>query len=284
MKLSTSLNIYANKNETYENKIRRAHECGFDCLDLNATDYMSFDSFYTSQNWRENMKKIKEYADSIGVKFTQSHAFCFAGEEPEDAEYQIKKSIEASAIAGVPWVVIHPWQTEFTEKKDILDRNIEILGIYAEYAKEYNTGIAVENMFKHVFWFGEEVKMKAFDNADDLIYVADRLNETYGNVGICWDTGHANLSMKSQYDDIVKIGKRLKTLHIADNGCQYDDHTAPFMGYIKWDEIMKALKTIGYEGTFNYETHNFTRGLPDELKDDAVKLLCKIGNYIINLG
>lgn len=281
MKLSTSLNVFASKNETYENKIKRAYECGFECLDLNVTDYMNGDTFYSSANWRENMKKIKEYADSLGVKFTQSHAFCFCLPEPEDSDYQIKKSIEASAIAGVPWVVLHPWQTDLNNKSDILQKNIEIIGEYAEYAKKFGTGIAVENMARRIYWFGEEQANKAFWSADDLIYVVDALNEKYGNVGVCWDTGHANLSMKSQYGDILKLGKRLKTLHIADNDGQYDDHTAPFMGYIDWKEIIRALSDIGYEGTFNYETHNFTRGLPDELKDKGVSLLREIGNCIL---
>lgn len=292
MELSTSLNVYGSiknrvakvNHEDYEGILKRANLCGFKCFDFNPSDYSHNESFYTDENWRENIKKIKEYADKIGVKFTQSHAFCFCMPEPEDMDYQMRKSIEASSIAGVPWAVMHPWVTGKKDKDEILAENIKRFEPYVEYAKSLGVGIAIENTPKRIYWFGEEIKSEAFFGADDLIYIVDILNEKYGNVGICWDTGHAFLSMKSQYDDIVKLGSRLKVLHIADNDSQYDDHTAPFMGYITWKEIITALEEIEYKGTFNFETHNYTRGLPDELIDDGVRLLYKIGNYIVNMN
>lgn len=291
MELSTSLNLYGSVSRTapkadcdmYCGFLRRASECGFRCFDFNPSDYMSFESFYTDKNWRENVRKIKEYADKIGIKFTQSHAFCFCMPEPEDTDYQMRKSIEASAIAGVPWVVMHPWITGKATREEILKENIRRFEPYIEYAKSFGVGIAIENMAKRVFWFGEEVKTEAFYSADELTELTDILNDKYGNVGICWDTGHAFLSMDNQEEDIIKLGSRLKTLHIADNDSQYDDHTAPFMGYVNWKKIMKALDEINYAGTFNFETHNYTRGLPDELLDDAVSLLNKIGAYIVNM-
>ena len=289
MELSTSLNVYGSVGKRagkadyklYCDILKRASDCGFKCFDFNPSDYKSYESFYSDENWRENIKKIKEYADSIGVEFTQSHAYMFLLPEPQDMDFQMRKSIEAASIAGVPWVVIHPWVTGLSEPKEIMAENIKRFEPYIEYAKSLGVGIAIENVPKRIYWFGEEIEQEMFFYADHLIELVDNLNEKYGNVGICWDTGHAFLSMKSQYDDIVKLGSRLKVLHIADNDSQYDDHTAPFMGYIDWAEIKKALCDIDYKGTFNFEVHNYTRGLPDELLDDGVKMLYKIGDYII---
>lgn len=42
-------------------------------------------------------------------------------------------------------------------------------------------------------------------------------------------------------------------LHLHDNYGTRDDHSMPYFGTIDWDEIMRALRDIGYEGTFNYE-------------------------------
>lgn len=284
MELSTSLNVYSNTNASYEEILLRASKCGFKCFDFNPADYINKGkNFYTDENWRDNIKKIKLYADKLGVKFMQSHAYCYSMPEPQDVEYQMKKSIEASSIAGAPWVVMHPWITGLDDKNDIIKENIRRFETYIEYAKSMNIGIAIENVPKRIFWYGEEICGEAFSCAADLIEIVDELNNKFGNIGICWDTGHAHLTMESQYDEILKIGNRLKVLHIADNDGQYDDHMPPFFGYAKWGEIMKALKAIDYSGTFNFETHCFTRFLPDELIDDGVKMMHKIGTYVVNM-
>ncbi len=292
MEISTSLNLYTAlydsksdfvTGDDYKEMIFRAGKCGFKCFDFDLGRYFLSNRFLSFENWRDYVKEIKEYADSLGVKFTQSHAFCFNPPEPDYMDEIMKKTIEAASIAGAPWIVMHPWVTEKTDKAEILEENIKRFRPYIEYAKSLNIGIAIENMPKRVFWFGEEVKHAAFYTTDELIKLVDILNDEYGNVGICWDTGHAFLSMENQYDDIVKLGSRLKVIHAADNDSQGDDHVAPFMGYINWKEIIKALREINYSGTFSFETHNHTRNLPDELIDDAVSLLYKIGEYIVNM-
>ena len=284
MEISTSLNIYNNFVESYEEAIKRAYDCGFLCFDFNPIDYLSGDNFYTSDNWRENIANIREYAESMGAKFMQAHAFCFNGAAPADMDYQMRKTIEAAALVGAPWTVMHPWVVHKSTDFEIQKENVRLFEPYVEYAKELGVGIAIENMFKKVYWFGEEVNSEAFSTADELIEIIDPLNEEYGNVGACWDTGHANLSMKSQYDDLLKLGKRLKVLHIADNYGQGDDHMPAFYGCVDWKEIMRALKKIKYNGTFNFETQCFTKNLPNELVDDALRFMYKIGAYAVNLS
>lgn len=281
MRISTSLNIYQDTGESYKDILNKIHECGFSCGDLNFGDSYG-DTPFNASDWRSEIKKVREYADIIGFEFTQAHAFCFvAGNEPDDADFQIKKTIEAAAIANVPWIVIHPFQKKGAGKEEVLKYNLKRLEEYAEYAEKFNIGLAVENMARFMYWYCEKIELQVC-YADELIYIVDNLRKKYKNVGVCWDTGHANLSMKSQYDDIVKLGDRLKLLHIADNDGQCDDHTAPFMGYINWDEVVKALKNINYKGTFNFETHNFVCRLPKEIEKDGFRMLYKIGEYLVS--
>ena len=176
MEVSTSLNIYKNFTKSYEEAVKRASDCGFSCFDFNPSDYKDGDNFYTADNWRENIVNIRRYAESLGVKFMQAHAFCF-NDMPDDMEYQMRKSIEAAALAGVPWTVMHPWVTHKTSKDEILKENIRLFEPYIEYAKELGIGIAIENMPKRMYWFGEEVKSEAFSTADELIEIIDLLNE-----------------------------------------------------------------------------------------------------------
>lgn len=280
MRISTSLNILRQVSPSYIDVISAGVDAGFKCFDMNVCDYVNDkDSFYMSENWRDELKKIKEFADKNGVDFFQSHAHMIT-KANIDHDYYIKKSIEAAQIAGVKWTVMHTWDTE-DEYEILLNKNIELFRPYIEYAKERNVGIAIENAPERIYWFGEEIH-GVFRTADELMPLVDTLNSEFGNVGVCWDTGHANLTMKSQYEDIIKLGKRLKVTHIADNSLQYDDHLPPFYGYTDFRAIMKALKEIGYEGTFNFETHNFTNKLPTELVGDAARFMYKIGEYIVN--
>jgi sugar phosphate isomerase/epimerase len=71
-------------------------------------------------------------------------------------------------------------------------------------------------------------------------------------VHACWDTGHANM-MGSQYDEIVTLGADLRAVHYNDNRGNGDQHMMPFLGTINHDEILTALKDIGYEGYFTLE-------------------------------
>ena len=77
------------------------------------------------------------------------------------------------------------------------------------------------------------------------------------NVGICWDTGHANIMEHEQPQDeaIRFLGKRIKCTHIHNNFKNYTDlHQPPDTGNIDWDQVMKAFREIGYDGPFTLET------------------------------
>ena len=44
---------------------------------------------------------------------------------------------------------------------------------------------------------------------------------------------------------------------------------------------MKALADIGYQGALNYEASGFIKDLPHELYVDGLKLMAKVGHYLI---
>lgn len=63
---------------------------------------------------------------------------------------------------------------------------------------------------------------------------------------------------------ILAIGKRLKTIHVADGDGKSERHFFPCdgKGENNWPEIMKALDKVGYKGPFMYESKS-----PPALKD-----------------
>ena len=57
-------------------------------------------------------------------------------------------------------------------------------------------------------------------------------------------------------------GKRVKALHVHDNDLVRDVHTLPFTRKIDWDEVMTALKDIGYDGELTFEADTFLSQFP----------------------
>jgi sugar phosphate isomerase/epimerase len=192
-----------------------------------------------------------------------------------------RRTIEAASIAGAEWIVIHP--AFFQEEPKVRYRkNLETFRSLAEFAKKCSIGLAIENLPGRI-QFRDQVEVYPFTTAEELISLIDPLNEEFGNVGACWDTGHAGLTLNlaPQSEEIHRLGHRLKTLHIADNGGSFDDHLPPFYCRIDFKEIVEALTDIGFAGTFNFEAHNCCNKLPDELRIDAARMLYRIGEYIV---
>ncbi len=86
--------------------------------------------------------------------------------------------------------------------------------------------------------------------------VIDAYNRMAGEevFGLCLDTGHLNLTGVTVEEYILKVGKRLKVLHIHDNNAAGDWHLAPFTGTVDWNGFCRALQEIGYSGNLAFET------------------------------
>ena len=92
-------------------------------------------------------------------------------------------------------------------------------------------------------------------------YTTEQLADVMGQfdpnlVGACLDTGHANLN-----DDVVaavrRLGKRIFSMHIADNPGDEDAHTIPGQGTIDWPGFAKATAEVGFAGPFVLELRNY---------------------------
>jgi sugar phosphate isomerase/epimerase len=137
--------------------------------------------------------------------------------------------------------------------------------------QQHKVGLAIENSSSG----------HAMPDAEALIRLLDRYPDQA--VGVCWDTGHANINRPfKQSDELRKLGQRLKALHVADNAGRGDDHLAPYMGTIDWPDILQALKDIDYQGTFNFECHNQAIRIMDpDLRLSSIRLIHKIGLNLI---
>ena len=88
---------------------------------------------------------------------------------------------------------------------------------------------------------------------------------------------------------ITTLGHRLKVLHIHDNDGIGDLHQIPFTftktrenrSSTDWDGFLGGLKAIGFGGVLSYETAPVLSSFPEEMKEDALAFIAKIGAYFV---
>ena len=238
-------------NQLFETKCRIAAEVGFRYISVNFNDLPD----NTDEAYDKAPDHILGIMEKYGLKAAQTHLYYYYPLASADAvdeilEHRVLREIEASGRIGAPWCVWHPrycmdgaWEPENLNEEKTLAYNKLTVSRYLEQAERFGTGIAIENLFRKMMPGG----------LDTLLRIHDLFDAE--NMGICWDTGHANLSDFDQSDAIRRVGKRLKCTHIHNNFKRWDDHAPPEAGDIDWKAVMQAFKDMGYQGPLTLETH-----------------------------
>jgi sugar phosphate isomerase/epimerase len=275
--------------------IQRLAEAGFDGVDLNfsfATDSAVFKDGIeiNAPDWQGEIEKIANALKKNHIIANQSHAPFYnvldpASENAGFREEMIRRSIIASGTLNAKWVVMHAGTVpDSSTLQTSLLRNYEYLKPHLDLALRHGTGIAVENLLDQGSDRTGRGRRLFSGYLDDILELVDKLASEYPNIGICWDTGHANNMSINQVDAVHKIGKRLKCLHVHDNNGVLDDHTLPFTGTVQWPPLMRALKETGYNGDLTYEHLKFTWRLPDELLNEALHFSVTVAKHLVSLA
>lgn len=291
MRLSTSTNIYFNRPENrkaaIEESVRLCAQGGFRVMDMNFYDCTTFKLPFVTDQWESWIHGIKKVAEDHKIEFSQAHAnfYNFCDKNVPDKEFldgMVLRSIDCAAILGVKWLVIHAG-TDFDSPRLVAaskEKNIEYFKPVLEYAARRKMGIAIENL-----WDYNIAPIRRYTTtAEELVDLVDHLRMEYGHVGICWDFEHADIMKQPQEPALKMIDSRLKATHVSDNTGIHNDHILPFYGYTNWEEIMRVLKEINYQGDFTYEIHRYTAQLPDALVIPALKYSVEVGNYLLSLA
>ncbi len=256
--------------------IDRLCEAGYRLLDL-ALDYCVVPGHpFISDHWLEWAKEVKAYADGKGVAFYQCHGVGVPSEfynNPNDLAY---RAIDVAQVLGIRWIVMHP--QEIKEKtEEIYDdlyvaENVKWFTPFVRRAQEAGVGVAIENL-----------PWANCNRAKPLAQIVDGLNAP--NVGICWDTGHANIN-NTPPSEIKVLGHRLVTLHIHDNhGYPYDEHGIPYYGTYDWSGFIHTLREMNYQGEFVLEAHHQMLEAADDraLQNQLLAEMIEVSNKIMQL-
>ncbi len=235
----------------FEKKCKLAHEVGFRYISVNFNDTTN-PSDDTYDNAPAHISTILEKYD---LEVVQTHLYYYyplssADKIDDELEHRVLREVEVSGKIGAPWCVWHPRYFKFGEwKNGIYDEeqtffyNHKTIPHYLEQAEKFGTGIALENLFGCMMYGG----------FNTLIRLCDSFS--VDNIGICLDTGHANIDKVDQAAVISVLGDRIKCTHIHNNRGVEDDHAPPIYGNINWSALTSALAKTGYRGPLTLETH-----------------------------
>ena len=163
----------------------------------------------------------------------------------------LKWAIDCSAAAGST-VLCGPFYQPlgvFTGKgptDEEMKRSAEVHRQAAEYAAEANITLAMEFLNRFECYFLNTM-------ADAVSYVK-RINRL--NVGVLFDTFHANIEEKDPVGCISQYIDTIKHVHISEN-----DRGTPGKGHIDWPGTFRALRAGGYDEWLVIEA--FGRAMPD---------------------
>lgn len=234
---------------TDEEAIRGLYEAGFKYIDLSMYTTLTPDSLYMQEDWRTAVLELKEVADELGMKFVQAHSpngNPLNSAELEDLLAKTIRSIEICGVLGIENIIVHAgWQDGLT-KDQWFEANKAFYNKLLPTAEKCGVNILCENSTSSNMGFMYYIYTGA-DMREFIEYV------DHPNFHGCWDTGHANVEMDDQYEDIVALGDEMYAIHYVDNMGKADTHLMPYFGTMNPEPIMKALQAINYKGYFTLE-------------------------------
>lgn len=261
MRISTSINHGMSIGKTTaEESAKMMKQAGFQGADLSLTEYQMEPKKLQSAEWKEHVMKRVTALKDVGIEIAQTHLpYYYAhlkhpgnGSYPEYEKFMLPnyiRGLETTAEVGCKVAVMHPYYIE-----ESIDRtrygNCKLVERLLPVLEKYDLRLAVENVWAQ----GYRDTHMSFP--EDMVRVIEDINDPH--VGLCIDTGHANIFSIHIGNMARAFGKHLFALHVNGNSGKADSHTIPY-SMSGWCENMDyldfsaALKEIGYQGWYNLE-------------------------------
>ncbi len=279
--------------------------CGFDACDFSLNSYLTNTDIYQShlnKFFSRSSKELcdyfaphKEGAKATGISIHQMHMpypiyIPTVKEEVNDYLWNqvAPKSMDICEFLECKYIVIHGLKMAYylgSEEAE-WEYTAKFLDSIAPRAKEMGATICMENLYTSV---GNHIIEGPANDAKKAAKRIDEFNTRYGAevLGFCFDTGHANLTGLDFESFLTTLGDHLKVLHIHDNDGIYDLHQIPFTftktrentSSTDWDGFIRGLRAIHFDKVLSFETAPVLTSFPDELKEDALQMISKIGRY-----
>jgi D-psicose/D-tagatose/L-ribulose 3-epimerase len=111
--------------------------------------------------------------------------------------------------------------------------------------QQYGVTIAIEPLNRFETYF--------LNTAQDAAALCDQIG--HPNVGVLFDTFHANIEEKDIAQGYRTVGRHLKHVHTCEN-----DRGIPGTGHVEWKPVFQALHDLKYDGWLTIESFGFALG------------------------
>lgn len=277
MKVSTEIGSFS-KYGRNEEIIKMLKDAGFPCYDFSFFQSDLADDFLSGDDYLERAKKLREYADGLGIECNQAHAPFPTYNVRADKKFndemfeKVIRSIRVSGVLGAKIIVVHPCNDRNAEENAAFYKRIEPV------AREAGVKIALENMWN----YDGKICAAACSHHTDFV---NHLSLLPSDVFVaCLDIGHAEMGGldTSAEEMILSLDKSLQALHVHDNDKVWDLHKLPFSRKIDFEKVIASLKKVNYQGDITleacYEHHEY----PVALYPAVAKLFFEVATYIKN--
>lgn len=147
-------------------------------------------------------------------------------------DIDVAQSLNAEALIGP----IHSGHKLFYDRgpnSKEFDRCVNFLQLVGEQAQQASIVLAVEPLNRFECYF-----LNTAEQAKALIDAVD-----LPNVGVLYDTHHANIEENSMQQSIALLGPRINHFHVSES-----HRGTPGTGSVDWSNSFSALKEINYQG------------------------------------
>ena len=282
MRLVTNTEALTEK-VSYGEAVRMIAAAGFDGVDISFFDMRKENCVWLGEDWKRYAQELKTVAEACGVVFCQAHApFPSAKGDPiydSEVKEKIIRSMEVSAFLGVENIVVHPihYGAYFENRKERFQQSLDLYRELIPYCEKFNIRVCTENMWERDR--AKVIRHSLLAHPDEFKAMVEELNNPW--IGACLDIGHIALVGQEPAQMIVEMGKTITCLHVHDVDYIDDKHTLPFTQSLNWESITAALAQVDYKGDFTFEASVFLAKMPEELWADALKLMERVGRYLI---
>ncbi len=204
-----------------------------------------------------NAAAVRKDTEAAGLECTVASAF-IQGLSPisEDAAIRMKELehlnglIGAAAEAGAK-ILCGPMYSPVgylpgrRRNADEWKWAVEGLRSLGDTLSANNVTLAVEPLNRFETYF--------LNTAADAALLCDQV--AHPNIGILFDTFHANIEEKDIGAGIRAVGKHLRHMHTCEN-----DRGIPGSGHVEWAGVFQALRDVRYDGWLTIESFGFNIG------------------------
>lgn len=227
-----------------EARLREFRAAGFTAVDW--TEQYASTTLYSERD----AQAVLRLCEQVGIRVCMMHGATHLTLEG-DLEHRDKLWVEFNranlrfiSVLGGNCVVVHLPRTSKGSLRNHVQSSRQLLDQILPCAERNGVKIGLENSpggsGPHDYWAGNR----------ELIGL---LLEKYPpeQVGMCFDSGHANI--RNELDMLDLHAKRVIAVHLHDNDGIQDQHLLPGQGSIAWDKVLGVLKHCGYSGPINLE-------------------------------